>query len=106
MAIEISDLSSILKKVIAPAIQRQLLKETVLFDKIKKNSGIIRMPNNTWYVPMQVGHHSGVYSVAEGAQIKKGEAKYAQPSVDAKYTFGTFDITDQAIEACNDSMAA
>lgn len=105
-AIEISDLSSILKKIIAPAIQRQLFKETVLLDKIKKNSGIIRMPNNTFYVPMQVGHHSGIYSVAEGGQILKGEGKYAQPSVSAKYTFGSFEITDQAIEAANDSMAA
>lgn len=104
--IDISDLSAILKKVIAPAIQRQLFKETVLLDKIKKNSGIIRMPNNTFYIPMQVGHHSGIYSVAEGAQILKGEAKYAQPYVSAKYTFGSFEITDQAIEAANDSMAA
>ena len=105
-AIEISDLSSILKKIIAPAIQRQLFKETVLLDKLKKNSGVIRMPNNTFYIPMQVGHHSGIYSVAEGAQILKGEAKYAQPYVSAKYTFGAFEITDQAIEAANDSMAA
>jgi len=104
--IQISDLSNILKKVIAPAIQRQLFTETVLLSKIKKNSGVIRLGNNEWFVTMQSGHHSGIYAVGENVQIRKGKAKYSQAKVAAKYVFGSFELTDQAIEAAQDDKGA
>ncbi len=94
----ISDISAVLKKVIVPTIQSQLPKESVLFDKIKKNVGVT-IANNTIYIAARTGKHTGIYSVAEGTQPLSGKAAYAQPSASMKYVFGTLELTDQAIEA-------
>lgn len=98
MALTISNIGAVLKKVIIPTIQNQLPKENVFFDKVKRNSGVTVM-NNQIYIPARVGRHSGIYSVAEGTEPYAGKAKYAQPYTDCKYTFGTLELTDQAIEA-------
>lgn len=101
-ALTISDISAVLKKVIVPTIQNQLPKESVLFDKIKKNVGVT-ISNNTIYIPMRIGKHNGIYSVAEGTEPKSGKAAYAQPYTSMKYAFGTLELTDQAIEAAKNA---
>ena len=98
MALTISNISAVLKKVIIPVIQEQLPKESVLFDKIKKNSGVT-IANNTIYIPVRSGKHSGIYNVAEGNEPYSGKAKYEQPYEAIKYVFGTLELTDQSIEA-------
>jgi hypothetical protein len=98
MALTISNISAVLKKVIIPIIQEQLPKESVLFDKIKRNSGVT-IANNQIYIAARTGRHSGIYSVAEGNEPYAGKAKYEQPYEAMKYTFGTLELTDQAIEA-------
>jgi hypothetical protein len=97
----ISDISAVLKKVIVPTIQNQLPKESVLFDKIKKNVGVT-IANNNIYVSARTGKHTGIYSVAEGTEPKSGKASYGQPYTSMKYAFGTLELTDQAIEAAKD----
>lgn len=99
-ALTISDISAVLKKVIVPTIQTQLPKESVLFDKIKKNVGVT-IANNTIYVSARTGKHTGIYSVAEGTEPKSGKAAYLQPYTSMKYAFGTLELTDQAIEAAS-----
>lgn len=101
MALTISNISAVLKKVIIPVIQNQLPKESVLFDKIKRNSGVT-ISNNTIYIAARTGRHSGIYNVAEGNQPYTGKAKYEQPYTDLKYAFGTLELTDQAIAATNE----
>jgi hypothetical protein len=98
MALTISNISAVLKKIIIPVIQNQLPKESVLFDKIKRNSGVT-VANNTIYIAARTGKHSGIYNVAEGNEPYAGKAKYQQPYEDIKFIFGTLEITDQAIEA-------
>jgi len=98
MSLTISNISAVLKKVIIPIIQEQLPKESVLFDKIKRNSGVT-VANNQIYIAARTGRHSGIYSVPEGTEPYSGKAKYQQPYTDMKYTFGTLELTDQAIEA-------
>lgn len=98
MALTISNISAVLKKVIIPVIQEQLPKESVLFDKIKRNSGTT-IANNQIYIAARTGRHSGIYAVAEGNQPYTGKAKYEQPYDAMKYIFGTLELTDQAIEA-------
>jgi len=98
MALQISDISAVLKKVIVPAIQNTLPKESVLFDKIKKNVGVT-IANNNIYIAARVGRHSGIYTVAEGSNPDVGKSAYAQPYAAMKYAFGTLEISDQAIEA-------
>ena len=97
-ALTISDIGAVLKKVIVPTIQNQLPKESVLFDKIKKNVGVT-IANNNIYVSARYGKHTGIYSVAEGTEPKTGKATYGQPYTSMKYCFGTLELTDQAIEA-------
>lgn len=98
MALTISDISAVLKKVIIPTIQDQMRKESVLLDKVQKNAGV-NIANNTIYIAARTGRHSGIYTVAEGTEPRSGEAKYQQPYASIKFAFGTLELTDQAIEA-------
>lgn len=98
MALTIANISAVLKKVIIPTIQGQLTKESIFYDKVKKNSGVV-VANNQIYISARTGRHSGIYNVAEGNQPYTGKAKYQQPYEDMKYIFGTLELTDQAIEA-------
>jgi len=98
MPLTISNISSILKKIIIPTIQSQLPSESVLYDKIRKNSGVT-ISNNQIYIACRTGRHSGIYSVAEGTEPRSGKSTYSNPYTSVKYTFGTLELTDQAIEA-------
>jgi hypothetical protein len=105
MALQISGIASVLKKVIIPTIQDQLPKQSVLFDKIKKNSGVT-MANNQIYISARTGRHSGIYSVAEGTQPGVGSSTFSNPYTSVKYSFGTLEISDQALEAAKDNAKA
>jgi len=105
MALTISNISAVLKKIIVPVVQSQLRKESILFDKIKRNVGVT-VTNNTIYIPVRSGRHSGIYAVAEGTEPYSGKSKYEQPYTSVKYAFGTLELTDQAIEAASDNIKA
>jgi len=98
MALTITNISSILKKIIIPIVQSELPTQSVLFDKIKRNSGVT-ISNNQIYIATRVGRHSGIYTVAEGTEPRVGKSTYANPYTTIKYAFGTLELTDQAIEA-------
>lgn len=98
MSLEIADIGAVLKKIIAPTIEPQLRKESVLFDKIKRNVGTV-VANNEIYISGRTGRHSGIYTVAEGNEPRSGQAKYTQMKAAMKYAFGTLELTDQAISA-------
>jgi hypothetical protein len=102
----LTNISNVLKKVIAPAIQEVLPQETIWFDMLKTNSGITPMANNTFYISIRSGRHSGIASVAEGATLPSGKPAWSQTNVSAKYVFGTFDITDQVIESAKSSVGS
>lgn len=101
MALTISNISSILKKVIIPIVQSELSKESILFDKVKRNSGVT-IANDTIYIASRVGRHSGIYAVAEGTEPRAGKSSYGNPYTTIKYAFGTMELTDQAIEAAGE----
>jgi len=101
MALTISNISSILKKVIIPVVQSELPKESVLYDKIKRNSGVT-ISNDTIYIASRIGRHSGIYTVAEGTEPRVGKSSYGNPYTTIKYAFGTLELTDQSIEAAGD----
>lgn len=100
MGLTISDISAVLKKIIMPTIEPQLRRESVLYDKIKRNVGV-QVANNEIYIAARTGRHSGIYTVAEGTEPRSGKAKYQQPKAAMKYAFGTLELTDQAIEAAS-----
>jgi hypothetical protein len=98
MALQISDIGAILKKVIIPELYDLIKTESILRANIKKNVGV-RIANNTIYISARTGRHSGIYHVAEGTAPFTGKAKYQQPYASMKYGFGTIELTDQSIEA-------
>lgn len=105
MPLTISNISAVLKRIIIPTIQNQLPKESVLFDKIKKNVGTT-IANNQIFIAARTGRHSGIYNVAEGNQPYVGKSKYEQPYTSMKFAFGTLELTDQAIAATNEGNAS
>jgi hypothetical protein len=102
MALQISDISAILKKVIIPEVYDLIKTESILRANIKKNVGV-RVANNTIYISARTGRHSGIYHVAEGTAPFTGKAKYQQPYTSMKYGFGTIELSDQSIEAALNS---
>lgn len=105
-ATTITNIEDTLKKDILPTIQNVTFKQRPLLDKIKKNKGVIKLANNTFYVTYQIGHHSGIQHVAEGATLFTGKPKFDQGSIPAKYGFGHFSINDQAIQATRNDKGA
>jgi len=106
MAITISDISNILQKIIAPRIEEQLPTETIWYDMLSRNSGVTPMANNTFYITLRTARHSGIAAVTEGAKLTSGKPSWSQANVPAKYVFGTFDISDQAIESAKGDPGA
>jgi hypothetical protein len=104
MPLLISDISAVLKKVIHPVIQDQLSKESLLFDKIKANLGV-QVMNNYIYVSARIGRNSGIYSVAENTNPRTGKAKYGQPVAPVKFSFGSIELTDQAMAVAKNKDA-
>lgn len=102
----LTNISNVLQKVIAPAIQEVLPKETVWYDMLKVNSGVTAMANNTFYLSLRSGRHSGIAAIAEGATLPSGKPAFSQANVSAKWLFGTFDITDQVIESAKNNQGA
>lgn len=98
MALQISDISAILKKIIVPKIQVQIPAEVPLMSQVKKNVGVT-VANNTIYIAARTARHSGIYAVGEGVEPQTGQSAYAQPSTPVKFCFGTLQLTDQALEA-------
>ncbi len=102
----LSNISNVLRKVIAPAIEEVLPKQTIWYDMLSKNRGVTSMDNNSFYVTLRTGRHSGISAVAEGATLPSGHPKYSQANISAKYVFGTFDITDQVMESAKNNVGA
>jgi len=102
----ISDIGNVLQKVIAPTIVTVLPSKCIWYDMLKKNSGVQKLANNTFYITARDGRHSGIAAVSEGAKLVSGKPKYSQMTISAKYVFGTFEVTDQLLEAAKDSKGA
>lgn len=106
MAVQITDISAILKKVFAGnKVQSLVQKMTPLLDEVKSNVGVEVM-NNNLYISSRTGRHSGVYFVSEGTEPQTGKSKYQLPVAPIKYEFGTVEFSDQALEtAKNDKQS-
>jgi hypothetical protein len=102
----ITNVANVLKKVIAPAIEQVLPYKTIWYDMLEKNKGVTAMANNTFYITIRSGRHSGIAAIAEGATLPSGKPKYDQANVTAKWVFGTFDITDQVLESAKSNAGA
>lgn len=106
MAIQLSDVSNALQKVIMPFIQDNLPKQTILLDQIKRNQGVTFM-NDNFYAPIRTSRHGGVVNLAnDSSTLLTGKSSIGQASVGVKILTGTFDITKLAMDATKTSKGA
>ena len=64
MAIQLSNVTNALQKVIMPFIQDNFNKQTILLDQVKRNSGVTFM-NDNFYAPIRTSRHGGVTNLAD-----------------------------------------
>jgi hypothetical protein len=106
MAIQISDVSNALQKVIMPYIKDNFPKQTILLDQIKRNAGVSFM-NDNFYAPVRTSRHGGVTNLAnDGSKLHTGKAGIGQASVGVKILTGTFDISKLTIDATKTTKGA
>lgn len=106
MAIEITDVSNALQKVIMPFIQDNFPKQTILLDQVKRNKGVTFM-NNAFYAPVRSGRNGGVTALAnDGNQLISGKSSIGQANVGVKVLTGTFDISKLTIDATKTAKGA
>lgn len=98
MATTLTDIAAILKEVVAPEVYSQLSDINLQFQQVKADSSIVDV-NDTIYIPVRTGRHSGVYTVAQGVNPRTGKTTRVRMNSPIKYTFGTLEITDQALTA-------
>lgn len=106
MAIELSNVSNALHKVILPYIQDNFNKQTILLDQLKRNTGVTFM-NDYFYAPIRSSRHGGVTNLADdGNVLVSGKASIGQASVGVKIITGTFDISKLTLDATKSGKGA
>lgn len=106
MAIQLSNVSNALQKVIKPYIQDNFNKQTILLDQLKRNQGVQFM-NDNFYVAVRSSRHGGVTNLAnDGNSLLTGSASIGQASVGVKIITGTFDISKLTLDATKTSKGA
>lgn len=106
MAIQLSDVSNALQKVIMPFIQDNFNKQTILLDQVKRNKGVTFM-NDTFYAPIRTSRHGGVTNLAnDGNTLVSGKSSIGQASVGVKIMTGTFDISKLTLDATKTGKGA
>lgn len=97
MAIQFSDISAILEKVIRPALEDQVTSEATLWQIARKNFGITQWVNQTFYIPIRTSRFPGVYALPEGAALIQGKPTLTQAYATAITETGSFTITEQVL---------
>lgn len=89
-------------------IRSQIFSKTVALSNLKRNVGVTPMKNNTFYIKTASTGHSGVYfdNGAAGSDLSTGQPTYDEPSVSARFGFGTHQITDTALDGIDGDPAA
>jgi hypothetical protein len=107
MAIQISAIDEILKKIIQPAIEDQLENKTLLLSQLRKNQETADTINSKIYITVRYSRNAGIKSIATGGALPTaGAQKYKQAYAAPKYTFGRFIVEDQALEAAKNNVLA
>ena len=106
MAIQLTNVTNALQKVIMPYIQDNFNKQTVLLDQVKRNTGVTFM-NDNFYAPVRTSRHGGVVNLAnDGNSLVSGKSSIGQASVGVKILTGTFDISKLVLDATKTAKGA
>lgn len=106
MAIQLSDVSNALQKVIMPFIQDNFNKQTILLDQLKRNQGVTFM-NDYFYAPIRTSRHGGITNLADdGNTLVSGKSSIGQANIPVKILTGTFDISKLTMDATKTAKGA
>lgn len=106
MALSISDVNAVLKKVIQPYIRDNVPTQTIILDQMKRNADV-QFFNNNFYAPIRTGKNSGIVNLAsDNGSTRSGNASWSQASVGVKLLTGAFDITKLVIAATGNDKGA
>jgi len=99
MAIQTSDVLNLLQKSIQRKIEDNVPKTTPLLSILKRNSGVTKMANNSFYVTEWVGNFSNIGQFAAGSQLTGGDAENIQLLIAAKRLYADVSVDEFTIEA-------
>ena len=108
MSIQITDISNVLEKVIAPAIQSQLFESNFLLKWLPKNSGVTKLENNSFYLTVIGQRNPSVVFMGVGSSTLPTTTKNitSQAQIPAAYGYGVLQFDDRTIEATKSSKGA
>ncbi len=99
MSLKPSDVLNLLQKSIDKKIADNVPQTTPLLTLIKRNSGVERMANNTFYVTEWVGQFSNVGQFQTGAALNGGKAETAQITVEAKDLYADVQVHEKMVKS-------
>lgn len=103
----LTTIDNVLKKVIAPKLQENIFKNNTFTALLRKNANVTDIANGTFHVSAISSGHSGVYSGGEGqSSLNAGSFGTRQMQIKAKYVYGSFELSDQAIEGTKSKEGA
>lgn len=98
--ISFTSIENLLKKVIAPRVEAQYAKGTVLLDALPTNKAIKDPMNQYFYITLKYNRNPSITPLSSTFALPAaGAPKYAQARVDCKYIVGRFQIPDPILDS-------
>lgn len=94
-----SSVLNLLQKAIERQVEDNVPRTTPLLSVLKRNSGVTKMANNTFYVTEWVGNFSNVVQAAAGATLTGGDAANIQLNVSAKRLYSHVVVDEMTVES-------
>ncbi|MEO0225054.1 MAG: hypothetical protein ABIL76_08205, partial [candidate division WOR-3 bacterium] len=95
-----------LKEVLAPNVEAQYSKETPFLAMLPKNAGVEKDVNGRFYIVVRKYRSGGVAAVGEGENLPSGPLTPEKLSLNPKWIFAGFQVTDQVLEAMKGNIRA
>lgn len=102
----LSVIQKYLKEVLAPNVEAQYSKETPFLAMLPKNAGVEKDVNGRFYIIARKYRMGGVAAVGENENLPSGDLSPEKLSLNAKWIYGGFRVTDQVLEAMKSGVRA
>ena len=101
-----ANVQNAMQKVLAPFIQDNFDKKTILLDQIKRAKNVTFM-NDNFYAPIRTSRHGGIAALAtDASSLVSSNASIGQATIPVKYLTGTFTISSPVIDATKTTKGA
>lgn len=105
--IAFSAIDAVLKKVIAPKIESQYAKGTLLLDALPKNRATKDAMNQYFYITLRYSRNPAIGPLTTGwALPSSGNPKYSQTRIDCKYIVGRFQLPEPILDSARTNKQA